>query len=180
MRIQKHPSLPLWLREDGAVCLPPCHKFPKFRWTFGSKNKHTGYMEVGFRGKLYYVHRLMGETYLPNPLNLPQIDHINRVRHDNRIFNIRWVDRKTQQGNQQKVDDALSRYGVRKCDNEKEYKAAYYDAHREEFKDKNVAYRAKQKALGKRERKCPDGKRHLLTDAEFNARFGSNQQIPLF
>jgi hypothetical protein len=30
---------------------------------------------------------------LPNPLNLPQVDHINRVRHDNRVENLRWVTR---------------------------------------------------------------------------------------
>lgn len=42
--------------------------------------------------KKYNVHRLIAETFLPNPNNLPQVDHINRIRIDNRIENLRWVD----------------------------------------------------------------------------------------
>ena len=38
-------------------------------------------------------HRFIAEQLLPNPLNLPQVDHINRVRHDNRVENLRWVTR---------------------------------------------------------------------------------------
>ena len=38
-------------------------------------------------------HRLVAEKYLPNPNNYPQVDHINRVRHDNRVENLRWVTR---------------------------------------------------------------------------------------
>ena len=37
------------------------------------------------------VHRLFAIAFIPNPNNLPQIDHINRVRTDNRIENLRWV-----------------------------------------------------------------------------------------
>jgi len=43
-------------------------------------------------------------------------------------------------------------------------------AARERAKDRE--YIAEQKALGKRRRRCPDGKQHWLTDAEFNDRFG--------
>lgn len=42
-----------------------------------------------------YVHRLMGETFLPNPDNLPEIDHINGNKLDNRLQNLRWLDRHT-------------------------------------------------------------------------------------
>ncbi len=36
------------------------------------------------------VSRLVGETFIPNPSNLPQIDHINREKSDNRVENLRW------------------------------------------------------------------------------------------
>lgn len=49
--------------------------------------------------KKYNVHRLIAETFLPNPNNLPQVDHINRIRIDNRIENLRWVDLTTQNEN---------------------------------------------------------------------------------
>ena len=45
----------------------------------------------------YTVHRLVGNYFIPNPENKPQIDHINRIKDDNRVINLRWV---TQNENQ--------------------------------------------------------------------------------
>lgn len=35
--------------------------------------------------KLKKIHRLIAEAFIPNPENKPCIDHINTIRHDNRI-----------------------------------------------------------------------------------------------
>jgi len=43
--------------------------------------------------KTQRIHRLMGLTYLPNFYNKPCIDHKNRNKSDNRLFNLRWVTR---------------------------------------------------------------------------------------
>lgn len=42
-----------------------------------------------------YVHRLVAETLLDNPHNLPEVDHINRDKLCNSIDNLRWCDKKT-------------------------------------------------------------------------------------
>ena len=36
------------------------------------------------------IHRLVAETFIPNPQNLPFINHINGKKHDNRIGNLEW------------------------------------------------------------------------------------------
>ena len=37
------------------------------------------------------VGRLVAEMFIPNPDNKPYIDHINTIRDDNRVCNLRWV-----------------------------------------------------------------------------------------
>jgi hypothetical protein len=41
--------------------------------------------------KMKYSHRLVAENYIPNPDNLPQIDHIDRDKSNNTKSNLRWI-----------------------------------------------------------------------------------------
>lgn len=41
--------------------------------------------------KTYRIHRLVAETFLPNPANLPQINHIDENKANNALSNLEWI-----------------------------------------------------------------------------------------
>ena len=41
--------------------------------------------------KNFLIHRLLGLCYIENPENKLCVDHINRIRSDNRLKNLRWA-----------------------------------------------------------------------------------------
>ena len=61
-----------------------------------AKVRKDGYLEVNLcnNGKRYYrrIHRLVGEAFISNPDNLPQINHKNEIRSDNRAENLECGD----------------------------------------------------------------------------------------
>lgn len=38
----------------------------------------------------FSVHRLVAQAFLPNPDNLPEVNHINECRWDNAVWNLEW------------------------------------------------------------------------------------------
>ena len=42
--------------------------------------------------KHYLIHRLVAEAYLPNPYNLPCVNHKDEVRTNNYLNNLEWCD----------------------------------------------------------------------------------------
>lgn len=77
---------------DGEI--QPSYVAPELLMTpFDNGN---GYLMVSLVGddssrKNFYVHRLVADAFLSNPDNLPQVDHIDYDRKNNRVSNLRWV-----------------------------------------------------------------------------------------
>ena len=58
-------------KKDGYTCISLCDK---------DHNK-----------KQYRIHQLVAKAFIPNPNNLPMINHKNEIKNDNRVENLEWV-----------------------------------------------------------------------------------------
>lgn len=81
---KNHPNHPVKVSTMGRI------KLPTGVVTYGFTSP-KGYKGVEIQGVHYVVSRLICETFLDNPENKPTVDHINRVRDDNRLENLRWA-----------------------------------------------------------------------------------------
>lgn len=134
----------------------------RYHWTFGS-SRSNGYKAIQFQRKTYMVHRLMCRAFHGlAPEDKPEVDHINRIRDDNRPSNLRWTSRKENEDNKDSVDKSIEKYRVRHCDDPKAYDKSWHESHYEERKQHvkayHTAYYAEKKAQGLAMRKGPDGK----------------------
>ena len=59
------------------------------------KTRESGYLVVNLRkdhtSKVVCVHHLVAETFIPNPDNLPTINHIDGNKHNHRVENLEWA-----------------------------------------------------------------------------------------
>lgn len=54
-----------------------------------------GYLRINLtknsQGRKFQVHRLVAQTFISNPENKPQVNHINEDKTDNRVSNLNWM-----------------------------------------------------------------------------------------
>ena len=63
----------------------------------------NGYYFLFLRNKIgrkkFKIARLVAQTFIPNPDNLPTVDHIDRDKSNNSVENLRWATYKEQHDN---------------------------------------------------------------------------------
>ena len=56
--------------------------------------KTAGYLRVclhkSFNQKDHLIHRLVAEAFIPNPANLPQVNHKDEDKNNNNVSNLEW------------------------------------------------------------------------------------------
>lgn len=129
MRVERHPYLNVWVREDGCIYLPQSVKRPA-HWTFGSNGSRSGYLKVSIRSRSYLAHRLVAETFLGEIPKGYQIDHIDRNRSNNAIENLRIVTSHENRINTHAHDLVDARGWSHTYQNQKQYKEQYCKTHK--------------------------------------------------
>lgn len=85
----------------------------------GTKNS-AGYRVISLFGKRYLEHRLAW-FFVHGEMPKYEIDHINQIRDDNRISNLRQVTRSENQRNKTRKDSRVDEVGIWWCRRRKRY-----------------------------------------------------------
>ena len=82
---------------EGLYAVTSCGKVWSYKYKKFLKPgvNRDGYLFVVLckdgQNKLYKIYRLVAEAYIPNPENLPQVDHIDNDKTHNYVNNLQWI-----------------------------------------------------------------------------------------
>jgi hypothetical protein len=84
-QLKEHPEY--LVTVDGKIFSLKTMRFLKLH--FNGSN----YLRVHIKNKFYSVHRLVAETYIPNPENKEQVNHMDGNKTNNMLCNLEWMTR---------------------------------------------------------------------------------------
>jgi hypothetical protein len=94
--MKQYKDTDYYITENGEVYSkkyhpshnPNCELRKMKPWLNGNGKKR--YLHVEINDKAIKVHRLVAEVYLPNPDNLPIVEHRDDIKTNNHVSNLMW------------------------------------------------------------------------------------------
>ena len=75
--------------ENGNIFSTKLNRF--IVQSVSNKGYHRVSLNQSKYKRQYQLHRLVAETYIPNPKNKPQVNHIDGNKSNNHVSNLEWV-----------------------------------------------------------------------------------------
>lgn len=143
-------SLDMYLKCKGKS-----YRLQKGKVLSPSKNT-DGYLQVCLccngKYKKCLVHRLAAQAFIPNPDNLPEINHLDEDKTNNNVDNLEWCDRKynlNYGSRQDKVRESKLKSGywtgLSREEYIKEYSKNYYRENKDKISEQQKEYYRKKK-----------------------------------
>lgn len=131
-----------FIYEDGRIFSLNRNRFLK------QSNTKDGYKRIELKdndkkGKSFFVHRLIYETFKGLIQKGLEIDHINGIRDDNRLNNLRLLTHKENSLNRHNLEQYKEndrKTYLRKKDYNKQYFKEYKEEHKEEMREYKKKY----------------------------------------
>tara|TARA_R110000787_G_scaffold169919_1_gene282613 strand:- start:23 stop:649 length:627 start_codon:yes stop_codon:yes gene_type:complete len=119
----------------------------------------TGYLRISIYNKnnirkTCFINRLMGLTFIPNPDNLPTVDHIDRNRQNNTLYNLRWATR-----HDQNMNTCRTRHDITETD--------------PIIRDRICTYESKQRAIDSKKHYCEICNKSFHCESKLQEHLGS-------
>lgn len=102
---------------DGRYAISTWGRVKSIHGILKPYENHKGYLKIGLQkdgaSHKHRVHRLVAQAFIPNPDNLPEVNHIDGNKQNNSVTNLEWVDGKTNREHGEKFEarirDQMSR-----------------------------------------------------------------------
>lgn len=119
--IKHHPTLDVWCLSNGMILSSKDVVHQKVKFKGANTPDKDGYYRYHVNGKTRKIHRLIAETFIPNPENKKTVDHIDRDIHNNDVSNLRWATDTEQKHNTSKTEKCKAKYGFSRWEDVKSY-----------------------------------------------------------
>lgn len=100
------------------------------------------------KAKMYLVHRMVAIAFIPNPDNLPEVNHRDENPSNDNVDNLEWCDRKYNNNYGSRIDrmrDTKLKNGTYTGLSEEEYNKKWYQENKDKLKEYFKKYRQENK-----------------------------------